>query len=243
MEILSYICYILLAIIFIKYSFKILAFSISILKYSLWNKERTTHQNEKSNERQATSQKSFRSYISKYVQGFIFYSILETNKIPSHTIRNFIYKHIFKIGLSKNVVIYSGAEIRSPENLYLGKGTIIGHNAILDARNGIEIGSNVNFSTGVWLWTEQHNHSCPYFSCDSPKNKKITIGNRAWLGPRVIVLPGVNIGEGSVIGAGSVVAKDTEPFCIYAGMPAKKIGIRNSNLLYQFDGKVRSPFI
>jgi hypothetical protein len=44
-----------------------------------------------------------------------------------------------------------GSEIRCSNKLIIGKGSIIGHYSVLDARNGIEIGENVNFSHGVWL--------------------------------------------------------------------------------------------
>ena len=36
---------------------------------------------------------------------------------------------------------------------------------------------------------------------------------------RAIILPG----EGTVIAAASVVTKSTEPYCLYGGIPAKKI--------------------
>ena len=53
-----------------------------------------------------------------------------------------------------------------------------------------------------------------------------TIGNDVWIGDEVTILGGVNIADGSVIGAGAVVTKDTEPYGIYVGVPAKKIGSR-----------------
>lgn len=53
-----------------------------------------------------------------------------------------------------------------------------------------------------------------------------TIGNDVWIGDEVTILGGVSIADGSVIGAGAVVIKDTEPYGIYAGVPAKKIGSR-----------------
>ena len=52
------------------------------------------------------------------------------------------------------------------------------------------------------------------------------IGNDVWIGARVIILPGVNVGTGAIIGAGSVVTKDVLPNSIVAGNPAKSIGIR-----------------
>lgn len=55
------------------------------------------------------------------------------------------------------------------------------------------------------------------------------IQDDVWIGYGCIILSGVKIGEGSIIGAGSVVTKDVEPYCIYAGCPAKKIKGRFDN--------------
>lgn len=183
-----------------------------------------------------------KSILSKYATGLIFYALQQTGKITFHAIRNLLYRHVFRVRMKKNVVIYGGAEIRSPHKLSIGKGSIIGHHAILDARNGIEIGENVNFSTGVWIWTEQHNYNSSDFGCESTRDKKTVIRNRVWLGPRVIVLPGCTIGEGAVVGAGAVVVKDIEPFTINVGIPAKKIGERSRNLTYEFEGNP-VPFV
>ena len=54
----------------------------------------------------------------------------------------------------------------------------------------------------------------------------VEIGNDVWIGSRVIILPGLKIGEGSIIGAGSVVTKDVMPYSIVAGNPAKLIKMR-----------------
>ena len=39
-------------------------------------------------------------------------------------------------------------------------------------------------------------------------------------------MPGITIGEGAVIGSNAFVNKDVEPWRIYVGSPAKKIGER-----------------
>lgn len=39
----------------------------------------------------------------------------------------------------------------------------------------------------------------------------------------VVIFPGVKLGEGSVVGAGAIVTKDTEPWTVYIGAPAKPI--------------------
>lgn len=53
-------------------------------------------------------------------------------------------------------------------------------------------------------------------------------------GVNVSVMPGITLGEGSVVGAGSVVTKDTEPWGIYLGVPAKRVGTRPKDKTIQY---------
>jgi len=55
----------------------------------------------------------------------------------------------------------------------------------------------------------------------------ITIKDFACVGVNCVIMPGVTLGEGSVIGAGSVVTKDTDPWTIYVGSPAKAVKKRD----------------
>ncbi|WP_101960228.1 DapH/DapD/GlmU-related protein [Vibrio harveyi] len=47
----------------------------------------------------------------------------------------------------------------------------------------------------------------------------VTIGDDAWIGYGVIILPGVSIGNRAVIGAGSVVCRDIPDDCVATGNP------------------------
>jgi acetyltransferase-like isoleucine patch superfamily enzyme len=62
--------------------------------------------------------------------------------------------------------------------------------------------------------------------CDVDSNYFVCIGNDVWIGINVTILAGVSIGDGAIVGAGSVVTKSLEPYGIYAGVPARKIGSR-----------------
>lgn len=186
-----------------------------------------------------TPKVTLKSFVFSYIDSYIHYSIILTGKIPSHTIRNFLYKHIYLIRMSSKVVLYHGAEIRESQRLSIGEGTIIGDRAILDARNGICIGKSVNASSDVSIWTEQHDHRDPWFRCNPEKLGPVIIGDRVWIGPRVIILPNVIIGEGAVIAAGAVVSTNVEPFTVVGGIPARKIGDRNRDLRYEFNGSRR----
>jgi acetyltransferase-like isoleucine patch superfamily enzyme len=49
----------------------------------------------------------------------------------------------------------------------------------------------------------------------------VTIGDHVWIGSRVVILPGVSIGDYAAVGAGSVVTKDIPPNCLAVGNPAR----------------------
>ena len=177
--------------------------------------------------------RGLKSKIFRFADGFLRVMLLLTAYIPFHCVRRFLYKTVFKVSMAENSVIYYGAEIRSPWNLYIDEGAIIGDKAILDARKGIYIGKNVNISTGVWIWTYQHDVQSESFAGEGAS---VFVMDRAWLSCRSIILPGVIVGEGSVIAAGGVCTKSTEPYKILSGVPCKVIGERNEELNYKFQG-------
>lgn len=51
----------------------------------------------------------------------------------------------------------------------------------------------------------------------------------ASVGTNVVVHPGVTLAEGSVVGSCSLVTKDTEPWTIYFGTPARPVRARRSD--------------
>lgn len=166
------------------------------------------------------------------------YSLYKVGAAPSNHLRKWYYK-IAGVTMAPKVVLHIGLQSRSPWNLKIGKGTVIGDHCSLDARSGLEIGDNVNISSDVSIWTLQHDYRDPNFQCPKKDARRldVKIGDRAWLGCNVIVLPGVTIGEGAVCCGGCVVTKDVEPYSVVAGIPAKRIGERPRDLKYEFDGK------
>lgn len=61
--------------------------------------------------------------------------------------------------------------------------------------------------------------------------EKVEIKEHAIVGAGSIILPGVTVHEGSSVGSMSLCVKDTEPWSINVGIPAKKIKERNKELL------------
>ena len=165
---------------------------------------------------------------------FILYHI---GNIPSVHLRSLLYQGL-GVKTEDRVIFHFRTEIRCPEKLDIGRGTIVGDNVILDARQGLTIGQNVNISSNVSIYTLQHDHRDPFFRCNEDrKPMAVQIEDRAWLGANVIVLPGVHIGKGAVCCAGCVVTKDVPPLAVVAGIPAKPVGERPRDLQYEFKGK------
>ena len=48
------------------------------------------------------------------------------------------------------------------------------------------------------------------------------------------IMPGVTLAEGSILGANSLLTKDTEPWTIYVGSPAKPVKVRESAKILEY---------
>lgn len=230
-----YIIVFLLYLILAKYVIFITGlpflFVYSLLHYRKANSNPEGHDSEK--QESITKTSYIKRRVINYVDGYYRWAIYITAKIPSHRIRNVLYKRIFMVKMSKHVVIYYGAEIRGSWLLNIGEGTVIGDNSILDARRGgIIFGKNVNVGSNVHLWTGSHDINDPYFRSRKKNRGPINVGDRVWIGPSVTILHSVNIGEGAVVAAGAVVTKDVPPYAIVGGVPARRIGERSHDLRY-----------
>ncbi|MEW6079011.1 MAG: acyltransferase [Thermodesulfobacteriota bacterium] len=55
---------------------------------------------------------------------------------------------------------------------------------------------------------------------------KLVIQNDVYIGANCTLMPEIIVGEGAILGAGSFANRDLDPWGIYAGSPARKIGER-----------------
>ncbi len=109
----------------------------------------------------------------------------------------------------------------------LGDNSGIGENSHLYGE--VIIGKDVMMGTQCLIYTQNH----AFESLDVPMNQQgpqpanpVVIGDNVWIGGRVIILPGVHVGNGAIIGAGAVVTKNIPENAIVAGNPAKVIRFR-----------------
>lgn len=102
-------------------------------------------------------------------------------------------------------------------------------------------GSGTKIVTGSEYFTEGTCLTNPSVPAPFRQAKRsfVRIGKHSILGLNVTVMPGVTIGEGCAIGANSLVLKDCAPWGVYAGSPARRIGERPGERIYQLEKELR----
>lgn len=176
------------------------------------------------------------AFLSPYVYGWMRLWIVICGKLPSHRVRNVLFRYVFNMKITKRTVIYSGCELRSPWNIHADRCVISTH-CILDGRRGIWIGQDVVFGSGVHVWTEEHDVDDSWFAVNMKNAMPVKIDSHAWICSDSTLLPGVHIGEGAVVASRACVTKNCEAFGVYGGIPAKKLKERNKDLKYHLNGK------
>lgn len=151
---------------------------------------------------------------------------------PSYHLRLFIVKRRFKY-IGKNVSFLRGVTFVEECNISIGDNTVINTRCHLDGRGGeLIIGKNVDIAQETNIWTAEHDVNDDYHV---GIGASVVIDDYVWLASRVTVLPGVHIGRGAVVACGAIVTKDVPSMNIVAGVPAKPIGMRKSELKYEFN--------
>jgi len=129
----------------------------------------------------------------------------------------------------------TGSNLRVNKRSSVTKTTYLGSNVnfqgmYIVGSGKIEIGNNFHCGPDCMIMSHYHNYKdgvgLPYDNTYIVKD--VLIEDNVWLGARVMVLPGVTIGEGAVVQAGSVVVADIPPLSIAGGHPAKVFSKRNA---------------
>lgn len=142
--------------------------------------------------------------------------------IPSHTFRKIVHKSA-GVKMGRGSTIHMGVSFYDPKNVVIGHDTIIGEKSVLDGRDKLTIGDHVAIASEVMIYNSQHDIHDPFFSAVT---KPVHIEDYVFIGPRVIILPGIRVGRGAIVAAGAVVTHDVPPFTVVGGVPAKVIGER-----------------
>lgn len=131
-----------------------------------------------------------------------------------------------KIIIKDNVTIDENVRfVASNEGIIeIGDNSFIGPNTIINGGGNVIIGIKTVFAKNISINANDHNHAKSAYIRDQGYSiADVTIEDDVWLGANVCINKGVIVRQGSVVGANAVVTKNTEPYSINVGVPAKKI--------------------
>lgn len=157
----------------------------------------------------------------------------------------------------KNVLISRKCSIYSPQKITLGNNVRIDDFCVLSGNikihdyvhisayvgmfsgsSNIEIGSYSAISSRNVIYAESDDYSGRTMvnpmvpeECRGVESANVSIGEHTIIGTGGTILPGVTIGEGVAVGAMSLINHDLEAWGKYAGIPCRKIGEREKELL------------
>lgn len=162
-------------------------------------------------------------------------------KIVKHAIRAEEKERYSRMSIGQGSNIGIDCDINPPGNVIIGDYSSIGaRSTIWSTRAKVIIGNYVITGPQITIISGNHVIDCigkhiSEFN-DSDKDKlpgiydaDIIIDDGVWIGANATILSGVHIAEGCVIAAGAVVSKDTVPYGVYGGVPAKLIKMRFSD--------------
>lgn len=127
----------------------------------------------------------------------------------------------------KDVIVKDHCYVGNGSKLKVGDRSQLGQNARLNGT--ITIGNDVVMGPDVVMMATSHE----FARTDIPINQQggkpeepIVIGNDCWIGTRVIILPGVTLGDHCIVAAGAVVTHSFPKNSILGGVPAKLLKTR-----------------
>ncbi len=127
--------------------------------------------------------------------------------------------------LSGLLIILAGRVFPDPE-IRIGNRTFIGDGCTISVAKSVEIGDDVLIAASCSIFDYSNHPVDPVrrvagLQVNPAEVRPVRIGNRAWIGQRATILPGVTIGADAVVGAAAVVTKDVPPGCICVGNPGR----------------------
>ena len=148
-----------------------------------------------------------------------------------------IYRTFFKGYRRRLGLCASTSYIASPryvvgyENIYMGENTGIAANSTILCPNAkFIIKKNSGCAPGLFVATGNHERRIGRFYRSITESEKtpdldrdITIEEDCWIGGNVAILSGVTIRRGTTVANGAVVSKDTPPYSVCGGVPARFI--------------------
>lgn len=157
-------------------------------------------------------------------------------KIDDHVHLSGLAKGWLEIGDNVGIGAYSRIIVSTSYNnigeyIKIGNNVGLGEFAYLGGAGGLEIGDECIIGQYLSCHPENHNYESNDLAIrfQGTTRKGIKIGRNCWIGSKVTVLDGVEIGDDCVIAAGAVVTKSMPANSVIGGVPAKVIKNRTES--------------
>ena len=137
-----------------------------------------------------------------------------------------IILRIFGANIAGIPFVHSSAKIRIPWHLTLMHRACLGEKSNSYNLGKIEVHESATIAQEAYLCTGTHDFHKTSMQLIT---QKIIVRENAFIGVRAMILPGVTIGKNAIVGAQSVITKDLANDEIFAGNPARKIGLRKTS--------------
>jgi putative colanic acid biosynthesis acetyltransferase WcaF len=169
------------------------------------------------------NQLSYRNRIGRVLWTVVWATLFRLSPTPFFGWRRILLRCFgASIGIRANV--YPHCRIWAPWNLTMGAHSCLANDVDCYCVDAVVLGDFATVSQQTMLCTATHDYNDPEFRLAT---KPITIGTRAWIGARVFIAPGVNVGEGAVVGAASAVFHNVATWTVVGGNPARPLKKRS----------------
>ena len=157
-------------------------------------------------------------------------------KLEDHCSLSALGKGELRIGDNSGIGAFSRIIVSTSFNhigshIHIGRNVGIGEFAYLGGGGGLEIGDDCIIGQYFSCHPENHHYDSTVLPIrlQGVSRKGIKIGRDCWIGAKVTVLDGVEIGDHCVIAAGAVVTKSMPAYSVIGGVPAKVIKERKDH--------------
>ncbi|HEY1807554.1 MAG TPA: acyltransferase [Acidobacteriaceae bacterium] len=125
-----------------------------------------------------------------------------------------------------------------PGGIFLGNHIHIAVSSSLIGAGAITLGDFVNLSSRVAIYSSSDDFSGEWMTnpmipshLTGVIHSDVTLGRHVVVGSGSVILPGVVLGDGVAVGALTLIKRNCDPFGVYGGVPARKIGERKRRFL------------
>ena len=180
-----------------------------------------------------------------------------SNYYEADQLNNMGFEHLGKnVKISSTVILDEPGEIRIGDNcriddycvltggIELGNNVHIGPFCFLSGTEGIELKNYSGISARVSIYSSSDDYQSGKMSNPTVPSEykssikgKVRLSEHCIIGSGSVILPKCTIGFGTSVGALSLVNRSLNKSKVYAGIPVKEVGNRNTEILKDYQNR------